>query len=348
MESRAHDEDLWPYIRSLLPENLDETARETGALLRRRGIRDAEALVRMLLAYGATDLSLHSVATWARAMKLSSLSPPALFYRVRDAERWLSELLGAVLTREVPPPLSKLRLRAVDATVITGPGAEGTEWRVHALAEPGSGRFCAVELTDEHVGEGYGLHPLSTGDVVLGDRGYAYARSIAAANAKGAAVIVRINPRGIRLCDLDRQPLALGNRARSVPKVGVRTWDLLLPIPPRKRTKSHKPWPLSKARDWIPVRVVAARTRKGNVIWVLTTLPPDMGTPEEVMDLYRLRWQVELLFKRLKSLLDLDALPSRQGPTARSWILARLLVAALTQKLLAPGEALSPWGYVLR
>jgi hypothetical protein len=94
--------------------------------------------------------------------------------------------------------------------------------------------------------------------------------------------------------------------------------------------------------------VSAARTREGKVIWVLTTLPRGILTDGDVLDLYRLRWQIELLFKRLKSLLDLDALPSRRGPTARSWILARFLAAALAQKLVDPAGALSPWGYVLR
>jgi IS4 transposase len=93
------------------------------------------------------------------------------------------------------------------------------------------------------------------------------------------------------------------------------------------------------------VRVVAARTRKGEVIWVLTTLPAAKASAGQILELYRLRWQVELLFKRLKSLLHLDTLPSRQGPTARSWMLARLLAAALAQKLVDPAGALSPWGY---
>jgi hypothetical protein len=52
-----------------------------------------------------------------------------------------------------------------------------------------------------------------------------------------------------------------------------------------------------------------------------------------ILGLYRLRWQIELLFKRLKSLLHLDALPSREGPTAKSWMLARLIAAALAQRL---------------
>ena len=59
-------------------------------------------------------------------------------------------------------------------------------------------------------------------------------------------------------------------------------------------------------------------------------------------------WQIELFFKRLKSLLHLDALPSRQGPTAKSWMLARFLAAALAQRLVQPAGPLSPWGYELR
>jgi hypothetical protein len=62
------------------------------------------------------------------------------------------------------------------------------------------------------------------------------------------------------------------------------------------------------------------------------------------MALYRLRWQIELLFKRLKSLLHLDSLPSRQGPTAKSWLLARWIAAALAQRLVQPSGPLPPGG----
>jgi hypothetical protein len=92
---------------------------------------------------------------------------------------------------------------------------------------------------------------------------------------------------------------------------------------------------------------VAARTREGTVIWLLTTLSAEQASWRELMQLYRLRWQIELFFKRLKSLLHLDALPSRQGPTAKSWMLARFLAAALAQKLVQPAGPLSPWGYEL-
>ena len=94
--------------------------------------------------------------------------------------------------------------------------------------------------------------------------------------------------------------------------------------------------------------MIAGRTREGEVIWVLTTVPQNLLPTASVLALYRFRWQIELFFKRLKSLLHLDTLPSRQGPTAKSWMLARLLAAAFAQQLVQPSGPLSPWGYELR
>lgn len=338
----------WAYFRTLLPENLDESAAQTGALIRKRGIRDAEALLRILLAYGCTDLSLQSLAAWGKEGGLSDCTKEALFFRVRDSASWLSELLTQLLASLTQPINSGLRLRVVDATVLCGPGAKGTDWRVHAMSDPATGQLCSVELTDAHVGETFALHPLQPGDVALGDRAYATARGLHSVVQKGAYSIARLNPHAIRLCNPQRQVISLLARQDQVPRVGVISWDIVVPVPPDQATKSHKSWSLNKAKAWVRARVVAARTRKGDVIWVLTTVPKDIATDAQIMDAYRLRWQVELQFKRFKSLLDLDMLPTRAGPTARSWILARLLAAALIDKLNAPYGAFPPWGYRLR
>jgi len=342
-------EQQWPYVLTLLPANLEASARESGALVRARGVPNAEALLRVVLAYALSDLSMKDVAAWAEASGLAEITASGVFYRVREAEGWLSELLGRLLEQEVPSAQNGvLWARIVDATVITGPGAQGTEWRAHVLADPATGGFRAVELTDARVGESYALHPMRPGEVVLGDRGYARARGIWAATQRGAEVVVRVNPHAIRLCGPDRTVLRVLEEEHRVGPTGVMTFDIIIPIPPESATRSHKTWPLSRAIDWVPARLAAARTRRNEVIWVLTTLPADRADPAQVMDLYRLRWQVELLFKRLKSLLHLDSLPSRQGPTARSWMLARLLGAALAQKLVRPSGAFPPWGYRLR
>ena len=89
------------------------------------------------------------------------------------------------------------------------------------------------------------------------------------------------------------------------------------------------------------MRIVGGRTKTG-VIWVLTTLTRDQLSDDAALKLYRLRWQVELLFKRLKSLLHLDELPTRAGPTSKSWLLGRLLCAAIAQALVNPTGLFSP------
>jgi len=343
-----HDEREWPYVLTLLPPDLEESARESEALVRCRNVPDAAALMRMALAYAVSDLSLKDVAAWANALGLAQLTGPGLFYRLREAEAWLQRVLAQTLQKQVEARVeSQLRLRVVDATVIHGPGATGTEWRAHVLIDPGTGGFRAVELTDAHGGEGYGRYPVSAQEVILGDRAYATARGLWAMELAQAYVVARINPHTIRVCNQKRERISLRDKEERVPKAGGIEFNILVPIPPEKGTKSHKSWPLARAIAWVVARAVAARTRKGEVIWLLATLPREQASLRQLMQLYRLRWQIELFFKRLKSLLHLDALPSRQGPTAKSWMLARFLAAALAQELVQPAGPLSPWGYEL-
>lgn len=343
-----HDDPEWRYLRTLLPGDLDRTAHQCGALLRCRNVGNAEGLVRIALAYAVSDLSLKDVAAWSHAMGLAEITGPGVFYRLREAENWLSVLLAQVLEHEfgVAGGVGGLPLRIVDATVWTGPGATGTEWRAHVLVEPQSGKFQAVEVTDARGGEHYGRYPLRAGEIVLGDRAYATARGIQAVVGAGAHVLARLNPHNLRVCDAGHKRIFLLERKDQVPAAGWVEWEIVVPIPPDAYdSRSDKGWSLRRAKDWREARVVAGRTRSGEIIWMITTAPATLIPAAAATELYRLRWQIELFFKRLKSLLHFDALPSRQGPTAKSWILARFLAAALAQRLLAPCGPLSPWGY---
>jgi hypothetical protein len=344
-----HEEREWPFVLTLLPPDLEDSARQSQALVRCRNVPDAAALMRMALAYAVSDLSLKDVAAWAKALGVAQISGPGLFYRLREAEGWLSQVLAQTLESHVSPAADcRLPLRVVDATVITGPGATGTEWRAHVLIDPRTGGFRSVELTDATGGEGYGRHAVQPREVILGDRAYATARGLWAVQSAQAQVVARMNPHTIRICDREQRRIVLQEQEKTVPEVGGKEFNIQVPIPPDQRGKSHKTWALSHALAWVVARVIAGRTRHGEVIWILTTLGAEQASAQELMQLYRLRWQIELFFKRLKSLLHLDTLPSRQGPTAKSWMLARFLAAALAQKLAQPAGPLSPWGYELR
>jgi hypothetical protein len=80
-------------------------------------------------------------------------------------------------------------------------------------------------------------------------------------------------------------------------------------------------------------------------IFVFTTLDPQEMSAKNILEIYRGRWQVELAFKRLKSLLELGSLPKKDPPGAKSWIYGKLFAAMLIEALIRNAESLSPWGY---
>lgn len=333
----------WPKLLTMLPADLDELAAQTGALQRCRQIPNGAVLTRLLLGFAASDMSLKTFAGMSALMGAAKLSAPGFFYRLKHS----GDFLAALIARQLPSIKndSNWRVLLTDASVVSGPGAEGTDWRVHLLYEPGSDGISQVQLTDHHGGESFRRWQTSPNDLVLGDRGYGHARGIHSLQLQGAQVLVRVNPESVRFYDLERRRVMPADWRDQVPKMGVVEWNLLMPVPPERRSKTHKPWALDQAQAWLPVRLIAARTPKGGIIWLLTTASAADLPGWRAMELYRLRWQIELFFKRLKTLLWLDRLPAKPGPTARSWILAKLLTAILAQSLTLPNSGFSPWGY---
>ena len=70
----------------------------------------------------------------------------------------------------------------------------------------------------------------------------------------------------------------------------------------------------------------------------------DLNT-REVLELYRVRWQIELRFKHLKSLLGLGCLPKYDPASCRAWIQAKLLCGLLIERLMRQAQFSFPWGY---
>ena len=73
--------------------------------------------------------------------------------------------------------------------------------------------------------------------------------------------------------------------------------------------------------------------RAADYLMLVTSLDPQEYPADRIAALYRLRWQVEIAFKRLKSLLDFSRLPARDPSLARTWLLAKLLMALLLENL---------------
>jgi hypothetical protein len=95
-------------------------------------------------------------------------------------------------------------------------------------------------------------------------------------------------------------------------------------------------------------KVVSPETwQYAQYVLVFTTLSSASATARQVLECYRLRWQVELTFKRLKSIAQLGHVPKHDDQSTRAWLYGKLFVALLSQKLARVGRTISPWGYSL-
>ena len=80
-------------------------------------------------------------------------------------------------------------------------------------------------------------------------------------------------------------------------------------------------------------------------IIVFTTFPKERFSAGAVLEWYRIRWQIELVFKRFKQIAELGHLPKHDDESAQAWLYGKLFIALVTEKLIAHAASISPWGY---
>lgn len=336
----------WQQLAQQIPADLEATARDSRALLRRREVRSGEDLLRMGLTYALCDWSLRNVAAWACLQGWADLSDTALMYRLRGARPWLGELVTAmVLANRAELASYPVRVRVIDASVVNGPGSKGTDWRLHLGFDLSQGRFDEVEITDSKGGETLIRHTVQAGDIVLVDRGYAHAKGIGRVLACGAKLVVRISLHNLRLYDEEGVKLDLLEWLRQAPEtdavereVWIKTPDGTFPV--RLVAKRLSQEAAKKARQRLQ-RQARKNGRKpderslemAGFITVLSNLEGPIWGAGQIMALYKLRWQVEMAFKRLKGVLELDHLRAKDPDLAQSYLLSKLLAALMVDRM---------------
>lgn len=355
----------WSVLTRFLPEGWRDLARSTGALQRARQVRSADALLRLAFLYAASGLSLQQAAVRATTAGLARISAVGLMKRMRSAGPWLSALAGALFTESARMPSlegvsPERRLRIVDATHVRVSGSSGTDWRLHYVLRLPTLTCDFAEVTDATGGETYTRVPVQPGDIILGDRGYCHREGVAHVLERGGDVVVRLNANSFPLLDANGERVNLLATMRSLAEHEPQGVPVRFMAERREHAarlcavrKSASAAQLSKER------LLKAARKKGKVaqpatlelaeyIFVLATPGLDVLTAAQVLELYRARWQVELGFKRLKSLFDVGSAPNRDPEAVRSWIYAKLLAALLIERLGEESRLFSPWGFPLR
>jgi hypothetical protein len=352
--------DAWSETSTWLPADLDldELARSTGAVRRRRGdgIGDGVTLLRLILARGPGGKSLQDTAAWAHINGVAELTAQSLNERLHQSVAFQAAILHRLLTdRHTGRPLlwSGRCLRIADGSSLSQPGSKGTDWRLHGVYDLGRGGFSHLEITDQRGAESVLRCEPTSNEVRIADRGYAKANDLRAFLAQSSAgrqdFIVRIGWKALALRDANGEPFNLIHQLQTFPadaerqewvvqaQAGSARRPTLLPLrliaqrlPPDKaeaarlklKRKASKHQDVSDPRSLIAAGFVV----------LVTSLPIDIPA-EEICIVYRLRWQIELAFKRLKSLLHIDRLPTRTESGSRSWLYAHLILLLLIEDI---------------
>ncbi len=359
-DARVQELDDWSLVCQLLPPGWQEQAHLLGALRRARGFPDAAVLLRTLLVHLAAGCSLKETVTSAQQAGWCDVSAVALFQRLRAAEQWLRWMADQLWQRHPTPSLPHgYRVRAIDATTVSRPGSLGTDWRLHFSVNLEDLQCDFFEVTDVRGGETFRRIPVAPGDVLLGDRCYGTPPGIAHVARAGGHVLVRVNHRTLPLFDIEGEPFRLVAELRSTSVGQVREWPTVVrhggcDYPGRLVAVKRDRW--SACLERRALRKRASKKQKklsrtalflAGYFFVWTDVPAEALDAAAVLAWYRCRWQIELYFKRMKSILGLGDLPKRREDSCRAWLHGKLLVALLLERLLDNVEHFSPWGYEL-
>ena len=353
--------DHWHVVLSFLPEGWKEKARDLGALVRCRKFINAEPLLRTLLIHLADGCSLRETAVRAKYGQLASISDVALLKRLKASGEWLRWMAARTMTNWVekqPAAVfgSNFNIRIIDGTTVQEPGSTGSTWRMHYSICLPSLRCDEVHVTSPKIGESFKRFTVHQGDLFLGDRGFAHRAGISHVVNGGGSVLVRINLTNLPLVEADGQPFPLLARLQTLTGTKIGDWDVWVPhdktlILGRLCALKKNKLAAERARR----KALVENSRKRHIVrletveaaayvFVFTTLDRRFNATT-ILEMYRGRWQIELVFKRLKSIIGLGHLKKTDVDAAKAWIHGKLLVAFIIEALIVAAERFFPWGY---
>lgn len=331
-------------------------AREFQAFVRARVIKSPTQLLRLVFLYCGLDESLRTVSVNSAQLG-QALTDQAVRERLIACSPWLTALLRQMLP--APPETSQVgkRLILVDGSVVQAPGAKTSDYRVHLGWEWFSHQIVFLEVTTTKTGESLARFDWQTGDVALADRGFGSAAGIAAAKDRGAEVIVRFKPSGMRLQTPAGGVLNLEDALRKSTEQAVTVpaqfehqgkttsvWIQAYRLTEEEANRARQRCRRKANKNSRPTPKQATLFFCGWVI-VLTTISPEQVSGSLIGKLYRLRWQIEIVIKRFKSLLRLDCLRAKKDSLlAMVYLKGKLLYACLIERkaiAMCPSQAVT-------
>jgi len=346
----------------MLPEGWEAKAVEMKAFQRPRGIKSPFELLKMILLYLTKGKSFRGTSAVARLSGEAEMSDVAILKRMRNSAAWLQWLSQNIcrrggLTVEKPEWLKNKNVLLVDGTEDVKCGVRRNCYMLHYSLELFTLAAREFVMTDRRTGEKLvNFKKLGKGDIVMGDRIYGTLPGIAYVKGLGADYALRIKSRGFRIYDGKRREIDLLESLSGLKEGEIA--DMRVKCRINDQYASVRVCALRKDQDSEKAGLkrltktnqrkhggkdVSDLQRENNKYIIVATSLGKKVSAEQILDLYRMRWQIELAFKRLKSLFQYNDLPATNGESVKAWFYGKLLLAALCETLVNTGR-FSPSG----
>lgn len=356
----------WPVLLSFFPKNWVELASVNNLHKSLRKDKETENYIRTLLIHIGCGYSLRETVARAKLAGLAEISDVALIGRLKKAKDWLHSLCVALFQEQIGKPEHQhgFQFRLFDATNVKEPGRTGSLWRIHYSMQLPSltcDFFKVTSTKGRGTGESFFQYSIKKNDYIIADRGYSTASGIHHVASKKAYVMVRVNTSSLPLLDLNKSPFPLLENVQNIQKAGaIRSWKVLISgrenkfVPGRVCVvrKSNEAIKIAHEKILKDARKKSRKTKPetfefAKYVIIFTNYPEESFSDYDILNWYRSRWQVELVFKRFKSIAQLGHLPKHNDDSSKAWLYGKLFVALLTNKLIQYASTFSPWGYFL-
>lgn len=342
----------------MMPKGYEEACYATKAIVRNREIKDPNDLMMLALFHLLTGCSLIEVSEISKLAKLGDISDVAFMKRFSNCTDWFKWILTSVqeenksiIHYELPEKLRKYRILAVDASDVAEKGKSGRIFRLHFALDIIHMHAALYNITSNSVGEHLRNFPLVKDDLVLADRVYSCVSGIEYCIERGCQYIARMRINSFKPYDAEGKQINLLSFMRGKDSGELNAYarkergenaGTLYPV---RICFKKKPDDLinstrikMKRKESKKQFVFFPETYTFNEYMVLITSLDCSFSVDEIIDLYRYRWQVELYFKRLKSILDYGELPKKSEKSIFSWLNGKLMIAVLIEKMLGTSD----------
>jgi hypothetical protein len=335
-----------------LPEGYEQACKDTKAIERKREIKNPADLIKLVLLYLTGGYSQIEMSVISKELGIATISDTGFLKRFAKCKNWFLWIIAQIMPKtiieyEMPKGFKDYRIVALDASDVTEKGRSGRTFRLHYAFD--IIKMCSLSyiITSQKIGETLLNFDIKKNWLILADRIYGTLTGIECCLKNSANFILRLKYNAFKLYDRNGNEINILNKLRDLTSETTRDIEVYVKlatlgltklricatkIPDDKLEKVER---RNKRKDSKKQQKTSRGALEMSKYVVIITALPNIITADEIISLYRFRWQVEIYFKRLKSIINFGNIPLRREDSIYTWLNGKLMVSLLIEQMIS-------------